>query len=79
MAISAAQKPNIDEISRHAYMLYQERGCEPGHELEDWLKAEAILSSQGMNGNGSASNNGGKKTSQPPAKPAEIRAAKRLK
>ncbi len=26
-----------------AYGLYESRGCEPGHALEDWLNAEALL------------------------------------
>ena len=31
-----------EEIIRlHAYQLFQKRGCEPGHALEDWLQAEA--------------------------------------
>jgi Protein of unknown function (DUF2934) len=29
-----------DHIARRAYELYEERGRGPGHELEDWLKAE---------------------------------------
>jgi len=29
-----------DEIRRRAYELYEERGCEPGHEVEDWFEAE---------------------------------------
>jgi hypothetical protein len=28
------------EISRRAYELYQERGCVPGFEQEDWIVAE---------------------------------------
>lgn len=32
--------PNQDEVARRAYELYQGRGGEPGHELEDWLNAE---------------------------------------
>ena len=31
------------DIARRAYELYQERGGEPGHELEDWLAAEREL------------------------------------
>ncbi|MBI3996174.1 MAG: DUF2934 domain-containing protein [Candidatus Omnitrophica bacterium] len=31
------------EVARVAYQLYEERGCAPGHALEDWLKAEAIV------------------------------------
>jgi hypothetical protein len=30
-----------DEIARRAYHIYLERGSEPGHDLDDWLKAEA--------------------------------------
>jgi hypothetical protein len=29
-----------DEIARRAYELYEQRGGEPGHELDDWLRAE---------------------------------------
>jgi Protein of unknown function (DUF2934) len=28
------------QISQHAYELYEARGREHGHELEDWLRAE---------------------------------------
>ncbi|MBV9574247.1 MAG: DUF2934 domain-containing protein [Acidobacteriales bacterium] len=28
------------EISRRAYEIYEQRGGEPGHEREDWLRAE---------------------------------------
>jgi hypothetical protein len=28
------------EIRRRAYELYEQRGCTPGHEYEDWLLAE---------------------------------------
>ena len=32
---------NLDEeIRRRAYQLYEERGCTPGHENDDWLVAE---------------------------------------
>jgi hypothetical protein len=30
-------------IRTRAYQLYEERGCEPGHELDDWLRAEAEI------------------------------------
>jgi len=33
----------IDQIRVRAYELYLERGREPGHETEDWLRAEAEL------------------------------------
>ncbi len=32
-----------DEVARVAYQLYEERSREDGHDLEDWLKAEAIV------------------------------------
>jgi Protein of unknown function (DUF2934) len=33
--------PNIeDQIRRRAYELYEERGMEDGHDVEDWLRAE---------------------------------------
>jgi hypothetical protein len=38
-----------DIIARRAYDLYEQRGREEGHALEDWLKAEAIVN--GMNPN----------------------------
>ncbi len=33
--------PNVeDEIRRRAYELYEQRGREDGHDVEDWLRAE---------------------------------------
>jgi len=32
-----------DEITRVAYELYEKRGRAHGHELEDWLEAERIV------------------------------------
>jgi Protein of unknown function (DUF2934) len=32
-----------EAISRRAYELFQERGREPGRELDDWLRAEREL------------------------------------
>jgi hypothetical protein len=29
-----------DEIRRRAYEIYEQRGCSPGNEHEDWLQAE---------------------------------------
>jgi Protein of unknown function (DUF2934) len=31
------------DIARRAYDLYLARGCEPGHQLDDWLQAEREL------------------------------------
>jgi len=33
--------PNLEEEIRHrAYELYEARGCEDGHDLDDWRQAE---------------------------------------
>ena len=32
-----------DRIAQKAYELFEVRGREPGHEEEDWLKAEQII------------------------------------
>lgn len=37
---STENNPNQNEVARRAYELYQARGGEPGHEIEDWLSAE---------------------------------------
>ncbi len=31
------------QIRLRAYELYEARGCEDGHELEDWLRAEGEI------------------------------------
>lgn len=36
--------PGHDDIAQAAYRLYQERGCQEGHDLEYWLEAEQMLS-----------------------------------
>jgi hypothetical protein len=30
-------------IARHAYELFETRGCEHGHDWEDWFRAESEL------------------------------------
>ena len=36
------QHPNLDEEIRcRAYELYENRGCGDGHDVDDWLRAEA--------------------------------------
>lgn len=32
-----------DEIAKVAYQLYVERGCQHGHDAEDWYRAEQIV------------------------------------
>ncbi|HTS07148.1 MAG TPA: DUF2934 domain-containing protein [Candidatus Eisenbacteria bacterium] len=39
---NAAESSDLQERIRvRAYELFEQRGCEPGHELEDWLQAKA--------------------------------------
>ena len=41
--VSNAGSPELTEeiIRQRAYELFEQRGCEPGHDLDDWLQAEA--------------------------------------
>jgi hypothetical protein len=39
----SAHQPGDDEIRDYAYHLYQQNGCVPGHDLENWLEAKACL------------------------------------
>ena len=32
-----------EDIAHRAYELYTQRGCEPGKDLEDWIRAEQEL------------------------------------
>ena len=36
--------PTFEDIAKRSYEIYLARGAEPGHEVEDWLTAEAELS-----------------------------------
>ncbi|HEX4836367.1 MAG TPA: DUF2934 domain-containing protein [bacterium] len=36
-------RPSEDEIRARAYQIYIERGATPGHDLDDWLRAEREL------------------------------------
>lgn len=42
---SLAQATTVShrDVARRAYDLYVARGCEPGHDVEDWLQAEQEL------------------------------------
>jgi hypothetical protein len=41
---NVATDPNLEEkIRLRAYALYEERGREDGHDLDDWLRAEGEL------------------------------------
>jgi len=34
------------DIAHRAYKLFLQRGCEPGRDIEDWVRAEKELSSE---------------------------------
>jgi hypothetical protein len=39
----AEKKIDAQQIAERAYQLWLERGCENGHDVEDWLRAEEEL------------------------------------
>ena len=50
-APSARPAPiDAQEVARVAYELYEKRGREDGRDMEDWLRAEAIVRRQGSRG-----------------------------
>jgi hypothetical protein len=40
----------LEQIAQRAYELYEARGREDGHDLEDWLCAEAEITSRAAKG-----------------------------
>jgi len=38
-----SEQPSEAGMSRRAYELYEARGCNDGHDVEDWLQAEREL------------------------------------
>jgi hypothetical protein len=45
-----AEKVSVsrEQIARYAYRLYEERGGEHGHDLDDWLAAERALTAENV-------------------------------
>jgi Protein of unknown function (DUF2934) len=41
---TSASAPTFEQIAKRSYEIYLARGAQPGHEVEDWLSAEAELS-----------------------------------
>jgi hypothetical protein len=41
-----ATPPTFENIAKRSYEIYLARGAQPGHEVEDWLAAEAELTSK---------------------------------
>ena len=42
-ALSPPEAADREAVTRLSYELYVRRGCDPGHDVEDWLMAEQIL------------------------------------
>jgi hypothetical protein len=42
-ALEVAENGHHDDVARRAYQLYVARGCQDGHDVEDWLQAEREL------------------------------------
>ena len=42
-------QPSPADIACRAFLLYLERGAQPGHDLDDWLQAERELIAQRCN------------------------------
>lgn len=42
-AAQAAARPTYEQIAARAYQIYQERGYQTGHDVDDWLQAEYEL------------------------------------
>ena len=41
--LNVSRPASRDDIARRAYQRYEERGREPGHDVDDWLQAERDL------------------------------------
>ena len=39
----AEERPGHDRVARRAYEIFQQRGGQPGRDLDDWLEAEREL------------------------------------
>ena len=42
-SLPAPREPTEDEIRDYAFHLYQQSGCIPGHDVDNWLEAKACL------------------------------------
>lgn len=40
---TGSANPTSSDIAKRAFELYCERGCQDGHDVEDWLQAEREL------------------------------------
>jgi hypothetical protein len=40
------KEPSKEDVAHRAYELYTQRGCQPGRDVEDWIRAEKELSDE---------------------------------
>lgn len=45
-SVAVVANPSEEKIRLRAYTLYEERGREDGHDVDDWLRAEAELTAK---------------------------------
>jgi hypothetical protein len=57
--VRATGRPTEAEISARAFELYLRRGSVPGHEMDDWLQAEAELVAESVNDRGGKTGSAG--------------------
>jgi len=48
--LTVSDEDLYERVARKAYELYQQRGEEPGHNLEDWLTAERLVKEELLHG-----------------------------
>jgi len=41
--VAKRTEPSYEEISQRARQIWESSGCQPGHDLENWLRAESEL------------------------------------
>ena len=46
MAVQSEPQSLEEQIRHRAYELYEERGREDGHDFDDWLRAEELVTQQ---------------------------------
>jgi hypothetical protein len=42
-AAASGLQPTYEDVSQRAFQLWEEGGCQPGNDLENWLRAESEL------------------------------------
>ena len=47
---AASPRGSQADVARVAYELFERRGCVPGHDVEDWLEAERVVSARRRGG-----------------------------